>query len=226
MNYGKMRRLWDGALDILFPRRCFGCGEERTVFCAPCLSALPPAPAASDVAGAPRAYAPFAYRHEPLRKALWALKFKGNREVARVCGTLLYDHIIPLLEEYALYHGVTMPLLVPVPISRRRRWARGYNQAELIARALVTHDEGRSFELATDALAKIKDVPPQTSLREKSARLKNIEGCFAIKNPARVAGRDVIVLDDIYTTGATFKEARRALKRAHARTVICVAVAH
>jgi len=216
----------DYVLEMLFPRQCFGCGEEGTVFCAPCLSALPPAPAASDATGAPRAYAPFAYRHEPLRKALWALKFKGNREVARVCGTLLYDHIIPLLEEYALYHGVTMPLLVPVPISRRRRWARGYNQAELIARALVTHDEGRSFELATDALAKIKDVPPQTSLREKSARLKNIEGCFAIKNPARVAGRDVIVLDDIYTTGATFKEARRALKRAHARTVICVAVAH
>src|SRR3989338_4429635 len=176
----------DYILDTLFPRHCFGCGMEGAVLCDACVREFPLAPPVLGGAGAPRAYAPFAYRHEPLRKALWALKFKGNREVARVCGTLLYDHIIPLLEEYALYHGVTMPLLVPVPISRRRRWARGYNQAELIARALVTHDEGRSFELATDALAKIKDVPPQTSLREKSARLKNIEGSFAIKNPARV----------------------------------------
>ncbi len=213
-------------LDTLFPRQCFGCGAENKVLCASCIEELAPAP--EDGAGAFRAYAPYSYRHPALKKALWALKFKGDREVAQVCAALLYDSLIPLLEEYALYRGVTRPLLVSVPISRRRLWERGYNQAELIARELARLDGERSFELASGLLKKIKNVPPQTSLREKTARQKNIEGSFAVALPeaARLRRRDVIVIDDIYTTGATFTEAKRVLKAAGARTVICVAVAH
>ncbi|MBI3074872.1 MAG: ComF family protein [Parcubacteria group bacterium] len=214
-------------LDTLFPRHCFGCGTEKEVLCASCIKEL--APAAPDgAASETRAYAPFSYRHPALKKALWALKFKGDREVARVCAALLYDSLIPLLEEYALYSGVTRPLLVPVPISRRRLWERGYNQAALIARELARIDNERSFELAVGMLKKIKNVPPQTSLREKTARLKNIEGCFDVPpaEAGRLRGRDVIILDDIFTTGATFGEAKRVLKSAGARTIICVAVAH
>lgn len=213
-------------LDVLFPRHCFGCWTEKEVLCASCIEELAPAPL--DGSGEARAYAPFSYRHPALKKALWALKFKGDREVARVCAGLLYDSLIPLLEDYALYRGVTRPLLVPVPISRRRRWERGYNQAELIARELARLDGGRSFEFAPAVLKKIKNVPPQTSLREKTARIKNIKGCFAIapEEAGRLRGCDVIVLDDIYTTGATFGEAKHVLKSAGARTVICVAVAH
>src|SRR3989344_5877370 len=122
MNYEKIRRIWDGFLDTLFPRRCFGCGSEGTALCETCVGEIPPAPLHS---GDAVAYAPFSYRHPPLKKALWALKFKGNTEVARICAALLYERIIPLIEEYASYRGVRMPLLVPVPISRRRRWARG-----------------------------------------------------------------------------------------------------
>lgn len=216
-------------LDTLFPRHCFGCGAENEVLCGSCIKELPPA-LSNDGAGGSgvRAYAPFSYRHPALKKALWALKFKGDREVARVCATLLYDSLIPLLEEYALYRGVTRPLLVPVPISRRRRWERGYNQAALIALELARLNGEQSFELAAGALNKIKNVPPQTTLREKAARQKNIEGCFAVGSSemARLRGRDVVVIDDIFTTGATFGEAKHALKTAGARTVICVAVAH
>ena len=215
-------------LDTLFPRHCFGCGVESTVLCEACVREFPPAPPETGGAGAPRAYAPFAYRHEPLRKALWALKFKGTREVAEICAALLYDSLMPLLEEYALYRGVTKPLLVPVPISRRRRWARGYNQAELIARELARLDGEQSFTLACGVLQKTKDVPPQTTLSEKRARIENIQGSFAASPRAveLLSGRDVIVLDDIYTTGATFAEAKRVLKTQGARTVICIAVAH
>ena len=218
----------DYILDTLFPRHCFGCGMEGAVLCDACVREFPLAPPVLGGAGAPRAYAPFAYRHEPLRKALWALKFKGTREVAEVCAALLYDSLIPLLEEYALYRGVTKPFLVPVPISRRRRWVRGYNQAELIARELARLDGGHSFTLACGVLQKIKDVPPQTTLSEKRARMENIKGSFAVAPPkaALLSGRDVIVLDDIFTTGATFAEAKRALKTQGARTVICIAVAH
>lgn len=215
----------DYVLEMLFPRRCFGCGRENKTLCETCIETFPPALAEQ---GDSVAYAPFLYRHPPLKKALWALKFKGDTEIARLCAALLYDRLVPLLEEYASYRGVKMPLLVPVPISRRRRWARGYNQTELIARELARLDGGSSFELACGVLRKIKDVPPQTTLREKTARMKNIEGCFAIaqNSATRIRGRDVIVLDDIFTTGATFGEAKRVLKHARARTVICVAVAH
>ncbi len=219
------RLISDLLLDVLFPRRCFGCGSDGLALCETCIGELPPAPAES---GDVVAYAPFSYRHPPLKKALWALKFKGTTEVARICAALLYERIIPLVEEYGSYRGVRMPLLIPVPISRRRRWARGYNQTELIARELARLDRGSSFELASTVLQKIKDAPPQTSLREKTARMKNIEGCFAVapEEAPLLRGRDVIVLDDIFTTGATFREARRALKATGARTVICVAVAH
>jgi len=215
-------------LDIVFPRKCFGCSALGEVLCKSCTVELSPAPAEDAGASLVRAYAPFSYREKAIRKALWALKYKGDKEVARVFAALLYDSLIPLIEEYALYSGVKKPLLVPVPISRRRRWARGYNQAEVLARALSKLDEENSFELFCEALKKTKNVPPQATIKGKTARMKNIEGCFAVASPTatRLKGRDIIVLDDIYTTGATFKEARRVLKDAGARTIICVAIAH
>ena len=75
-------------------------------------------------------------------------------------------------------------------------------------------------------LYKLQDTKPQTTLTDRAERLKNVANSFAVHKDVRLRGRDMIVLDDVTTTGATFAEARRALRAVGARHIMCVALAH
>ncbi len=109
--------------------------------------------------------------------------------------------------------------LVPVPLHSRRQRARGYNQAELLAREL-------SGELRrpvrTDWLARVKDTPSQTGLTV-AQRVENVQGAFATYS--KLDGERILLVDDVCTTGATLNAGARTLKRAGARAVQAVTVA-
>jgi predicted amidophosphoribosyltransferase len=96
---------------------------------------------------------------------------------------------------------------------------RGYNQSEEIAKVIA---EILKIPLDSETLKRVRNTTPQTELKSKEERAKNVYGCFAAKN---ISGKAVIIIDDVYTTGATMREAARALKAAGARQVIGVAVA-
>ncbi|OGG47955.1 hypothetical protein A2761_01045 [Candidatus Kaiserbacteria bacterium RIFCSPHIGHO2_01_FULL_51_33] len=168
----------------------------------------------------------FDYRDPLIRDLLLALKFRGKRRIAKIFAEVLYDPLIEELADRKLFSSFEKPLLVPVPLSHSRERQRGYNQVELIAVELAALDGNRSFQLATDALQKIKDTPPQTSLQGKAAREENIRGAFATANAPRISERNVILLDDITTTGATLREASAVLRAAGAKQIFCVAIAH
>ncbi len=165
----------------------------------------------------------FDYQKPLVRQAIWELKYRGNKKIAALLAQCLYEELAEELSERKTFGHFEKPLLVPVPLSKKRLRERGFNQCELLADVLKNLG-GNFFEVRFDLLVKTKDTESQTS-KNRARRLENLKGCFSVSRPEEVAGRNVIVLDDVVTTGATFEEARRTLQAAGAR-VMLAAVAH
>ncbi|MCK5027477.1 MAG: ComF family protein, partial [Candidatus Pacebacteria bacterium] len=123
------------------------------------------------------------------------------------------------------FNGFTKPLVIPIPLHKKRKRQRGYNQTELLCNELSLIDNSL-YRTENHVLYKHQSTRSQTEILNRKERLKNIQGCFSIKDPEKIHGRNIILIDDITTTGATFREATRVLKKAGVRRVICFAVAH
>lgn len=164
--------------------------------------------------------------HTPLiRQAIWELKYRGNPKVASLLGQILYEEIIAELAEKSIFEKFDNPLMAPVPLSKKRLRERGFNQSELLAKEIIKNDSQKMFTLDTKSFLKIKDTSPQTKIsREK--RLKNLTDCFQVARPEIIGGRNIILIDDVSTTGATLKEARLTLLNSGAKSVIAFTVAH
>jgi ComF family protein len=103
-------------------------------------------------------------------------------------------------------------LLAPVPLHPKRLKARGFNQALLLAQAFPDKP------LAREALVRVRHTRPQVGLNPKERR-DNVKGAFAVPDPAQVRGKNVLLVDDLLTTGATVKECARVLIKAGAKRV-------
>lgn len=228
-----MRGLLNGAIDLLLPPRCAGCGvivEAQGSFCAACWAGLPfitapmcahcglPFETAADVgalcgaclAAPPRfeARAALAY-NGPAREVVLRLKHADRPHLAvdmagqlrRAAGAWLDDDV----------------LIVPVPLHRWRLWRRGYNQAAELAKA-VARAAGKP--LLVDALVRSRATKSSQGLNP-SERRRNLRGAFRVADAAQphVAGRCIILVDDVLTTGATADACARVLRRAGAASV-------
>jgi ComF family protein len=109
-------------------------------------------------------------------------------------------------------------LLVPVPLHPKRLKQRGFNQALLLAKAFP------QVRLGRQALTRVRYTVPQVELKPKERR-DNVKGAFAVPDPALVKGKNVLLIDDVYTTGATVRECAKVLRRAGARQVEVLTVA-
>ena len=117
-------------------------------------------------------------------------------------------------------------LLVPIPLSGSRLRERGFNQALLLCESLVALDNNQNFKLEKNVLIKPKETEHQAKIEDRQKRLKNIIGSFAVKNPELIQKKNIILIDDITTTGATLHEAKKILRAAGARKVIAFTIAH
>jgi ComF family protein len=112
-------------------------------------------------------------------------------------------------------------VLVPVPLHPRRLRERGFNQSELLAQALGRRS---GLVVAPEALVRRKETPPQTGLTA-AARRSNVSGAFTVRRRSRVAGRVVVLVDDVVTTGATARACAAALRAAGTTEVRLVTAA-
>ena len=216
------RNLLNTVLNLLLPNRCFGCHRSGTVLCERCASERAPA----DPLDAPEPYALFAYRDPVVKKMIWALKYRGGQTVGGQLGARLYDYLTEDLADATLLGGGDQNwLVIPIPLTPARARARGYNQATAIARGIVNRG-GKNFRLEENILARTRDTGSQTEIRERTKRLANMRKAFAVVNPETVRGKQIIIIDDVITTGGTMIEARRALARAGVKIVISAAIAH
>ena len=159
---------------------------------------------------------------DKLRTLLHLLKYDGIEGLAKHLGELV-------AEQVAAIPGLPSELLaVPVPLYGKKRKTRGFNQSELLARGLMAalrqqRPEMR-IKLAAALLVRQRETQSQAGL-SPHARRENVRGAFCVPRPEVVSGRDILLVDDIYTTGATARACSTALMRAGARAVWVATVA-
>ena len=155
-----------------------------------------------------------------LRGAVNGLKFHGNTRLAGPLGELL----APMLNDagYALYlpGAATITHIVPVPLHENRRRERGFNQAELLADVLA---EAVGLPVRASVLTRTRDTRPQVSLTA-AQRAVNVRNAFSLTIPVRLSSITALLVDDVYTTGATLEECARTLLRGGADAVYAVTV--
>jgi ComF family protein len=203
-------RLLDRLGGWLLPPRCVLCGgrgtTDRLDLCSHCELALPVAtmPVRNGPAPLRLSCTPWEYAH-PLDHLVHLLKYRGQLAAGRVLGSLLARRIRALGLD-----GVVDGLLVPVPLHPARHARRGFNQSAEVARWVAAH-LGRP--LAPELVERVRDTPPQVGLHVGERRA-NVRGAFRVA--ADVAGRHVIVVDDVTTTGSTLRELAEVLLAAGA----------
>jgi ComF family protein len=156
-----------------------------------------------------------------LRDLIHLLKFQQVRPAAAVLGRMLAETIANL--EPAMPVG--MIAVVPVPLHTRKQAQRGFNQAEMIARgALKQLARPKRFDLSTGVLVRRRETGSQIGLTRHQRR-ENLRGAFAVSDPTRILKRDILLIDDVLTTGTTASECARVLLRAGAARVWVATVA-
>ena len=234
----------------LFPSDCRLCGSplvniSRLPVCEECLSSIRPIGGGLCGICGERVMGPFALfaegevrcglcrRTQPpyakaaaygsyesgLRELIHLLKYDGVRPAANVLGRMLAEAIVPL---QSLFADDAVPA-IPVPLYTRKRHQRGFNQADLIARAFLKHDASGRFEFSP-VLERTRETQSQIGL-SRHQRRENLRGAFAVTAPEAVCGREVLLVDDVFTTGTTVSECARVLRRAGAGKVYVATVA-
>jgi ComF family protein len=219
------------ALNLFFPQKCLGCGEEGELICQTCRQSLPRVvhpicprcgrPQSSGIVcpvcvswqcSIDGIRSPLKFEGV-VREAIHQLKYKNLRTLARPLASVI--------GEYFTRYPLPIQLLVPVPLHRKRLRERGYNQSALLANEL-----GKLVNLPVkhDYLVRTKYVLPQAKTRSVEERRQNVRSAFSCGN-ANLPHKHILLIDDVSTSGATLDACALALKSAGAISVWGLVVA-
>ena len=200
-----IRRLVSQALDLFYPPRCVGCGRLGEWLCPHCVSTAPRMDHPEHVLvdgelGERLTVVSVGWHEGVLRQAVHLLKYEGARALAAPMGVLMGES----------WHrqGLAAGSIVPVPLHQRRQRSRGYNQSQLLAREL---GPAVGLPVLDGQLTRTRDTPAQVGL-SLAERQANVRGAFLAGNGLR--GAEVVLLDDVCTSGATLAECARAVHAA------------
>lgn len=209
-------------LTFVFPPRCVRCKTFGTFLCEDCRPQLTKSGELIENG----VIATFDYHDPAVRKAIHHLKYHNIKELAEPLAEELYETFLAVtFDELVFERGLGKIAVIPVPLSAKRGRERGFNQAEELAKHFCALDP-KNFETRTDLVFKIKNTLPQAKQKKRAARLKNLKGAFAAGAKKKIAGKTVIIIDDVSTTGATIGEIKKLLLRNGARKVFAVVAAH
>ena len=189
-------------LDFLYPKKCLGCGKTGKYFCDECLKTVK----LNDQA-ALNGTSLFQYQGI-IKAAIQALKYQFLRNIEGELGELIEQGLV---EEELKEFLELKPEVQPIPLYWRRQNWRGFNQAAIIGKIMADKYNLRLI----DCLERVKQNKPQTELKRQE-RLKNVKNIFRVKGEPAGA---VLVVDDVWTTGATMNEAIKTLQKAGAGKV-------
>lgn len=203
--------------DWLFPPKCILCQKilpkEQTDLCHECRINVMPYP--ENTRSIPFVKGWFALWHYDslVRKSIIRFKFQNRPGYAENYGRLLAASLDGRQTAY--------DIITWVPISHNRRRERGFDQTELLAKAVAAN---LGLE-AVGLLRKIRHNPPQSGISGLPQRKANVLGAYEALSPQQIAGKRILLLDDVITTGATVSECARVLLTAGAKQVYCAAIA-
>lgn len=204
-------------LDLLYPPKCLICGKllaTHTPVCQPCMDTLPEYDGAAPNVRFTQDGAVSFFYEGTLRESFLRFKFGGSRWYAKTYGAWLAHTIADRL-------AGRYELLTWAPVSRARRAKRGYDQSELLCKEVA---KNLSCE-AVSTLKKVRNAPAQSAQSDAAHRRANVSGAYLPEKPERFAGKRILLIDDIVTTGATLAECSRVLLLAGAAEVVYAALA-
>ena len=204
--------------DLLFPRKCVLCRElldrNETDLCRKCRVEAPEFPSGRTGVTFLDSWTSVWYYEGNIRDSILRYKFSRARHYAPAYGRML---AMKLRREYPGGFDV----LTWIPISPIRRLKRGYDQVELLAKAV-----GAELDMEpVRTLRKIRNNPPQSGIAGQAQRKANVLGVYRVTDPEAVRGKRILLLDDIITSGSTAGEAARMLLTAGAKEVHCGTIA-
>ena len=237
-----MKEILTGIADLIFPPRCITCDtllEQRgplplcpscrekirfihSPLCPRCGLPFPAAEGEDHLCGdcitveKPYAVARAVGEYEEtLLTAIHRFKYRGRAGIGGILGGIMADFAA------GIWDMKIFDLIVPVPLHRRRLRERGFNQAVILAREI-----SKRFDIPLDFISLRREAftPPQVGLGREE-RSANVRGAFSAKHAERIAGRRILLVDDVYTTGSTLEECTRTLIRAKAESVAVLTLA-
>jgi len=220
MNGLSLSELKKGITHLLYPLLCEGCNKPlvgaEEVLCIACEAELPETGyhEIADNETALRFAGRIPYQHATsfayftddglLQHLLHGLKYRGRRDIGTYLGTRFAER----LNATSWFSGVNM--IVPVPLFHSKLAGRGYNQSWIIAEA-IGKATGRT--VSEGILTRVRDTETQTH-KTRAERAANMDGAFAPTNKDAIAGKHILIIDDVLTTGATIEACARALSEA------------
>lgn len=196
----------------IYPNRCLFCRtliDEDKVLCASCHKKLPVHGVCQGTRGGYRCSAAFIYHGKP-KHAVLRFKFKGKTSFAEKFAQLLATDV------KRSYEDMIFDYITYVPMHKKAKKKRGYNQSELLAKEL-----SKILGIpCVETLTKIKHTKPQHKLKSKE-RLKNLKGVFKITDKNLIKDKSILIIDDIITTGTTLGECAKTLQKANPSLICC-----
>ncbi len=167
----------------------------------------------------------FDYQNKQVKNLVKAIKYKNNVSLKKRIAGYLYEEIMSLSEDISLFDGAP-PVIIPMPMSKIEKRKRGFNQCEELMRE-IEKLSNKELEVEYDLLQKVRETKRQTELN-KEERLENVKNSMEVspQNSSVIKNRVIIIVDDVYTTLATFYEAERALLASGAKRVLGIFIAH
>lgn len=205
-------------LDLLYPPRCPFCGNVLETWeegmCRRCQTNLSWMQAdGKRVEFCEKCLSPLWYQ-DGVRRGMHSYKFRGGRDHASLFGLLMAQC---LTDRW----GEPMDCVTWVPLSARGLKRRGYDQCQLLAQQV-----GQRMELeVVPTLVKVRDTKRQSSITSPSTRRANVSGAYALQEGADVAGKHIVLVDDVATSGATLEECAACLRMGGAEKVVALTLA-
>jgi ComF family protein len=223
-------------LDLLFPKKCLGCGKANIYICDDCFNKIEISQnntcffcgkitwqgriclECKKENHLDRVISATEYANPLIRELIKSFKYYFAQELAIPLSKLLIKTLNNWLSDIGYWNF----LLVPIPLHKRREKFRGFNQAELLAREIADYFK---IPVSTHTLKRKLHTYPQAKIKDMEKRKMNLENIFEINSEKPVVGKTIILIDDVITTGATLIGAAKILKQSGAKEVWAITVA-
>ncbi len=206
-------------LDIFFPSFCAGCKKEGSFLCQNCKEKIPKNnhPCFLKNSKIKKIYCATEYKQTTIKSLVYELKYNSTKSIANNLSEILIKHL-----KISGFEKNKNQILIPVPLHKSRLKQRGFNQSLLLAENI---SKQLQIPVVENVLFRTKNTKHQTKQESKIQREKNIKGAFVCKNIHLIKDKEIILIDDILTTGATLKECAKEISKHKPKNILAFVVA-
>jgi competence protein ComFC len=171
----------------------------------------------------PSTYTCLSYKHTEVKNLIHSFKYNKNQQALNICADFLAEKILEVSKQTNLQNYV----LIPIPRSKIRLKKYGFDQCKILCQKILTKPEIKNLDLnyIPNILIHQKYFESQTKSNRRQ-RISNSKNTFFVRNESKIQGQKIILIDDVWTTGATLSDASRALKECGIKEIMCFTIAH